>query len=232
MIACFICYILSYIDSFKQKYILMSWLIGKIKENIPSDTFTDAELKNLLAVSPDSRYSLVKRAISKNEIIRVRRGLYILSGKNRRMGLNLYELALRIYRPAYISLESALSYHGWIPEGVPTITSVCMRRSKEIHTPLAVFSYARAPAYSYIGVERIDEGKSIFLMAEPTKAIMDYVYANKMNWTGIEPFLNSLRIEPENLNSMSLSLLKKMASTDSSHRIKKFARGLIGELEK
>jgi hypothetical protein len=34
------------------------------------------------------------------------------------------ELAQLVHGPGYVSLETALSHHGWIPEGVYAITNV------------------------------------------------------------------------------------------------------------
>jgi predicted transcriptional regulator of viral defense system len=39
--------------------------------------------------------------------------------------------ATRIYQPAYLSLETALSYHGLIPEGVYTLICVSPRKTQE-----------------------------------------------------------------------------------------------------
>jgi len=133
----------------------MSKLIETVKAQIPNDFFTTAELMRILLKSPDGHYGLVKRAIAKGDIIRIRRGLYVLSKRHQRNGIDLFELAQTIYGPSYISLESALSYHRWIPEGVQTTTSVSQNRSIEFRTPLGVFSYSRMPKFNYIGVERI-----------------------------------------------------------------------------
>jgi predicted transcriptional regulator of viral defense system len=208
----------------------MSFISEKIREKIPSDIFTHTEIKNLLSVSPDSRYGLVKRAISNNEIIHLRRGLYALSKKYQRRGINVYELAHKIYSPSYVSLESALSYHGWIPESVPTITSVSMKRSKEFKTPIGVFSYSRISSFNYAGIERIESGKSIFFMAEPTKALVDYILVYKIDWCGTETLVDNLRIEPKNLGMLSKRILTQLVNKYPSQRLKKFMQGLMEDL--
>jgi len=119
----------------------MSKLIETVKAQIPNDFFTTAELMRILLKSPDGHYGLVKRAIAKGDIIRIRRGLYVLSKRHQRNGIDLFELAQTIHR--------------WIPEGVQTTTSVSQNRSIEFRTPLGVFSYSRMPKFNYIGVERI-----------------------------------------------------------------------------
>ena len=108
--------------------------------------------------SEDSRYGLVKRALASGEIIRIRRGLYCLAPKYQKKGINLYALAQLVYGPSYVSLESALSWHGWIPEAVHAITGASFKKAKEFTTPLGVFRYDRVPQQVfYTEVERLTD---------------------------------------------------------------------------
>lgn len=209
----------------------MSRFIENIKAQIPNDIFTDTELLQLLPKSANSRWGLVKRAIASNDIIRVRRGLYVLSQKHQRAGINLFELAQMIYGPSFVSLESALSYHGWIPESVPTITSVCLNRSKEFSTPMGIFSYSRLPEFNYIGVERISSGKTLFLMAEASRALVDMAAIYRKDWRSIDPLVSSLRIEEEDLKKLNKKILNQLKNKKLSQRATIFIDGLIKDLE-
>ncbi len=209
----------------------MSNLTEIIKAQIPNDFFTTAELMKILLKSPDGRYGLVKRAIAKGDIIRIRRGLYILSKRHQRNGIDLFELAQTIYGPSYISLESALSYHGWIPEGVQTTTSVSQNRSKEFRTPLGVFSYSRMSKFNYIGAERISSGRSLFLMADPAKALVDMVFVLKKDWEGSAPLLSSLRIESEDLKKINKEILNQLKNKILSQRVTRFIDGLMKDMD-
>ena len=208
----------------------MSKLIEIIKTQIPNDFFTTAELMRIQLKSPDGRYGLVKRAIAKGDIIRIRRGLYVLSKRHQRNGIDLFELAQTIYGPSYISLESALSYHGWIPEGVQTTTSVSQNRSREFRTPLGVFSYSRMPKFNYIGVERISSGRSLFLMADPAKALVDMFFVLKKDWQGAAPLLSSLRIESEDLKKINKETLNQLKNKILSQRVTRFIDGLMKDM--
>ncbi len=185
----------------------------------------------ILLKSPDGRYGLVKRAIAKGDIIRIRRGLYVLSKRHQRNGIDLFELAQTIYGPSYISLESALSYHGWIPEGVQTTTSVSQNRSREFRTPLGVFSYSRMPKFNYIGAERISSGRSLFLMADPAKALVDMVFVLKKDWKGASPLLSSLRIESEDLKKINKETLNQLKNKILSQRVTRFIDGLMKDMD-
>lgn len=210
----------------------MHTVAERVFESLPWPEFTTQDLAALFPGSEDRRYGLVKRALASGEIIRIRRGLYCLVPKYQKKGINLYALAQLVYGPSYISLESALSWHGWIPEAVHAITSASFKKAKEFTTPLGVFSYDRVPQQVfYREVERLaDASGNVFLMATPLKALADYVYVRKRDWTGIEPAINSLRIEPEELEQVTGSTLEALASNYSNSRVKRFLEGLREDL--
>ena len=89
--------------------------------------------------------ALLKRAVASREVRRVRRGLYCLSEKYSQGRVDPLELAQRIHGPSYISLETALSHHGWIPEAVRAVTSAALGRSRTFDTPVGLFSFTRVP---------------------------------------------------------------------------------------
>ena len=89
--------------------------------------------------------ALLKRAVPAGEVLRIRRNLYCLHERYTHRRIDPFELAQRIHGPSYISLESALSLHGWIPEAVQAITSVSVERSREFDTPLGLFTFTRVP---------------------------------------------------------------------------------------
>lgn len=211
----------------------MNKLTEKIFENAPYGYFTSQDVATLFPESEDKRYGLVKRAIASNEIIHIRRGLYCLASKYQKKKINLYALAQHIYGPSYVSLESALSWHGWIPEAVYTLTSVSSGKSKEFKSPLGAFSYSCVPqVVFYTGVERLADGAgNIFLMATPMKALADYVYVNKKDWAGLKPAVESLRIEPEEFESVTSEDIDTLIENYTSRRVQKFLKSLRKDLK-
>lgn len=203
----------------------MSNIALDIREKLPADVFTDMDVANLVQGTPDRRYGRVKRALARGDLIRFRRGLYALGKRYQRAPLNPFELAQKIYAPSYVSLESALSRHGWIPEEVYTVTSTSLKRSASFETPVGNFSYTRIPQFSFTGVERVTEGKSIYLLASPTKALADFIVANKV---ALSPaaLMNFLRIEEESLSQISWPLLKEIAENYRSTGLRKFVKAL------
>ncbi|MCU0917621.1 MAG: hypothetical protein MUC88_24120 [Planctomycetes bacterium] len=204
----------------------------RVFESLPWPQFTTQDLAALFPGSEDRRYGLAKRALASGEIIRIRRGLYCLAPKYQRKGINLYALAQLVYGPSYVSLESALSWHGWIPEAVHAITSASFKKAKEFTTPLGVFSYDRVPQrVFYAEVERLtDPAGNVFLMATPLKALADYVYVHKRDWTRIEPAIRSLRIEYEELQQVTGGTLEALVGNYSNSRVTRFLEGLRRDL--
>lgn len=206
-------------------------IIEQIRENIPQDILTDDILMNLLKGSPDRRYGVIKRAIAKGELVHIKRGLYILAKKYQRKSPNLFELAQWIYGPSYISFESALSYHGCIPESVYAITSACLLNAKKFRTPHGIFTYKRIPyPMLYLGVERVKLENSTFFMASPLKAIVDYVYAYRKQWQGIDPLIKSLRIEQHTIDQWNCDLLDEFKGVYANYRVQRFIKGLKKDL--
>jgi len=115
--------------------------------------------------------------LAKGVLLPIRRGLYVLGPDEREGPISLPLVANILYGPSYVSLEFALSRYGLIPEGVFDVTSVTLKRSRMIATPLGRFSYRHLPHPAYgIGV-RMEQGESgvSFLLASPEKALCDLV---------------------------------------------------------
>jgi predicted transcriptional regulator of viral defense system len=193
--------------------------------NNPSPLITQGELAHLLKKGANSRHSQLSRAAKKGELIRVKRGLYCLSEHLAKRTPHPFELASFIYGPSYISLESALSYHGLIPESVPSITSTSIKRNTTAQTPFGFYTYHRLPTFNFfIGVEHVKEDDNQFLLATPWKALLDYIYCYKKNWQDLSPVVDSLRIEPDDLPSLTRDNLLALNSFYQSQRIHRFIK--------
>jgi predicted transcriptional regulator of viral defense system len=207
-------------------------LTDLILDKIPYDSFSDSELASVIDGTPNRRHQLIKRALAAKELIQIKRGLYQLAPRYERKGVHPFQLAERIYGPSYISFESALSYHGLIPESVYTITSATFKQSREFQTPAGIFSYTHIPKESFpLSIKRIEENGHIFLMATPLKAIADYFYSKRPEWEGLESISKSLRIDPENLifNREEIDAIKE---AQKNARTARFFDKIRAELKK
>lgn len=207
-------------------------LIHHILDAIPRDVLTDTEIFPLIPGTAHRRYGLMKRALASGDLMQIRRGLYLIAPRFRREPLNLFAVAQKIYGPSYVSFESALSYHGWIPESVTVVASATLKRSTTFTTPVGVFTYTDIKSKNFMaGVKRIHDGSAIFFMAQPLKAITDLVLTGKKNWLGKKPLIKSLRIEDNNLKTLQESDFDALQGAYTSRRVIRFLSGLKKELK-
>jgi predicted transcriptional regulator of viral defense system len=81
-------------------------------------------------------------------------------------------------RPSYVSLESALSLHGLIPESVYSVQNVTTKKTITYETVAGTYMYKSMKSNLFFGYE-IDNSQRIPVMiASPEKAILDYLYLN------------------------------------------------------
>jgi predicted transcriptional regulator of viral defense system len=91
----------------------------------------------------------------------------------------LFMAANLIYPPSYISLESALSAYGIIPESVFGVTSVSSRKTNQFESDWGTLRYRTVkPAlmFGYAVIENSAHSK--YKLAHLEKAILDYLYLN------------------------------------------------------
>lgn len=113
----------------------------------------------------------------KGFIKKLRRGYYMFADAVLNEE-NLFLAANRLYAPSYVSLESALSYYGLIPEGVYSITSVSSKKTANFKTPIAVFSYRKLKSELLFGYCLGKHQGQNYKIAEMEKALLDYLYFN------------------------------------------------------
>lgn len=168
--------------------------------------------------------ALLKRAVGAAEILRVRRGLFCLADRYRREPVHPFGLAQKILGPSYISLESALAHHAWIPEAVYTITSVSAKRSRSFDTPIGRYSFTRVPQDPFFAAVRREElgGGIHCFVASPLKALADYVYVHECDWTGVAPVLGSLRVEETELAMLTGESFDALTGVYRSGRVRRF----------
>jgi len=80
------------------------------------------------------------RWVKKGYLVRLRQGLYAFPEYRDKPDIVAY-FAGRIYNPSYISLHSALSFYGLIPETVVQITSVTSLKTAVFRNSFGEYSY-------------------------------------------------------------------------------------------
>jgi hypothetical protein len=142
-----------------------------MRSELPSDAILDVlRMRDALAGVADWK-GKIARMLSKGELVSLRRGLYAS-----RRDLDPNCLAGPIYGPSYVSFETALAWHGMIPEGVAEILSATTKRPAGFENDFGRFRYLTIPKAVYpVGIQRVTESDLPFLIASPTKALVDRI---------------------------------------------------------
>ncbi|MGI6423100.1 MAG: type IV toxin-antitoxin system AbiEi family antitoxin domain-containing protein [Candidatus Dojkabacteria bacterium] len=155
-------------------------------------------LNDIRILDPDFREPTLNDWLNSGWIKRIRRFWYADSSFDPQ-GNDYFFIANKIYSPSYISLESALSHYGFIPETTLQITSVSTRKTNLFDTQYGVFSYQSIKNNLYFGYEVIENNDRPFTLATPEKAILDYLYLHS-EISSMEDF-EGLRFNTEIINS-------------------------------
>jgi len=140
---------------------------------------------------------------------------------------DLFIIANKIYRPSYVSLESALSYYNLIPEGVYSVTSVTSKTTRNFSSKIAPFSYRKVKPELLFGYRIINYRGQGFKIAEIDKALLDYFYLNPLLKS--EEDFREIRINPETFKEQSSftrikNYLRLFGNKSLERRINKFLK--------
>ena len=115
----------------------------------------------------------------KNMLVKLRNGLYLLQKTDRKIEPSNQFLAGQLYTPSYISMEYALSYYGIIPEQTITLTSITTKKTAKFENTIGAFTYQTIAPHAFKGFKTVkDESGLTFFIAEPEKAVIDFIYLN------------------------------------------------------
>lgn len=180
--------------------------------NIPIDYST---LVNSIGpyLSPKDKVSRMEKD---KQIIRLKKGLFVFNPSATGQVLSTELIANHLYGPSYLSMESALAYHGLIPERVYAIKSATFKRSKEFNTSLGLFNYITVPSqYFPIGIKTELIGNNIsFLIASPEKALCDLITTTPnlrfQSKQSLQTYLfDDMRIDLSAINQWNLSIIEE-----------------------
>lgn len=186
----------------------MSGLSEQVAEsNLAERIFSEGQLRELLGGSDARRYALVHRALKDGSLIRLKRATYMLSQRNRSEAVHPFVVAQALLPGSYISFETALAYHGWIPEAVFTTASVSPGRKTITYNVPSFGQFSFHPLalnkYQFLtGVDREKLGKFTAFIAQPLRALIDLVALRKEHWSGLDWLTMGMRIDEDRLRSL------------------------------
>ena len=150
--------------------------------------------------------------VKQGQLITLKRGLYVWNSPQLP---ELFSIANVLQAPSYVSVESALSYHGFIPEQVFTISSISLNPSKKFNNDLGNFEFKRVPfPYYSFGVQKEQLRENQFaLIASPEKALLDKVITTAgILFRSIAPtqtyLIENLRIDRDQLKKLDTQKMK------------------------
>ena len=206
-----------------------------IRKGLTDHFLRVGQLDRLAGGSARRRYGLVNRAIKAGELVQIQRGLYMLTGKYRTLPFQPFALAQAIVPGSYISFETALAYHGWIPEKVFSTSSVLPGRQSRHYEDdeLGIYSFYPLAVHREYFLElvnrcRIDE--QMTLVAEPCRALLDLICLRKIEWKGLAWLLEGLRIDSNALGNITRKDMKTLQQIYKHRRMKAFLSSFRREL--
>jgi len=115
---------------------------------------------------------LLIRYTRRGLLCRLKRGLYALRSRMP----SKWGIANRLYKPSYISLASALSYYGCIPESVYAVTSITAKSTRDFAADGTTYIYRTIKRGAFGGYKGAEINGETVLLAEKEKALADYLY--------------------------------------------------------
>ncbi|MEW6171432.1 MAG: hypothetical protein AB1472_07765, partial [Candidatus Omnitrophota bacterium] len=148
------------------------------------------------------------RWVKKGWIYSLKRGLYELTYPKDFVVSDMY-IANKLYNPSYVSLETALSNYSIIPEVSMAVTSLTTKPTRKFKNKHGLFIYRAVKPTAFTGYYVEKHGDFNILIAEPEKALIDFLYFkayrnNKIN-------LKDERLDRDIISRLSGKKLNKYA---------------------
>jgi hypothetical protein len=160
------------------------------------------------------------------ELIRVKKGLYLFGYDYRKTLYSPEIMANKIYGPSYVSLEYALAYYGLIPEHVAEVTSVSVKRTRNFDTPIGRFSYQHIPTELYrISFNLVQvRDNATALIASAEKALADLLYLRKIHVETLqelkELLFDDLRLDEALVDQMKIETFRELLKVGGTSTLK------------
>ena len=133
------------------------------------------DVREVRQIFPDFESRRFYEWQKKGYIKKLSRLFYVFSDRNINEAENNF-IANKLLEPSYISLESALRYYNLIPEVVFLTTSVTTRKTKLLKTLIGDFQYRKVKEKLFFGYKIINVGQIAYKIADPEKALLDFLY--------------------------------------------------------
>ena len=143
------------------------------------------DLPTVVQLSGESRRDVVNqlsRWSRAGKVIPLRRGMYALADRYRRVSVPPAALANALRFPSYLSGLWALGFYGLIPEAVPVYTSVTTRGPTGFDNAYGLFRYSAIKRSLFFGYRSVTVAGSEALVATAEKALFDLFHLRHGEW--------------------------------------------------
>jgi len=138
---------------------------------IGSPVFQTSDAAAHLKIRNDHVSQMLRRLASAGHLVNLRRGVWAIAGRIDRLAL---PAILTAPFPSYISMQTALYYHGMVSQIPTVIYAATIGRTRRFTTPLGTVSAHHLQPSFFFGFEAVgDQGVQI---ATPEKALLDILY--------------------------------------------------------
>jgi predicted transcriptional regulator of viral defense system len=189
-------------------------------EMLASQPFFD--LATAVQLSGESRAKVrtqLYRWAKAGKLLPLRRGMYALAERYRKVPINQADLANHLYKPSYLSCHWALQYHGMIPEAVFMYTSVTSRVPRRFENAFGLFDYRHVKQSAFFGYRADGDEDVKFFVAEPEKALLDLWHLHSGAWS--EARMVEMRFQ--NWEAVDQGRLREYAERFDSPRLRRAA---------
>ena len=133
-------------------------------------------INQVYAWEPGFDKNNLTRWTKQNRLVKLRNSWYSFPEYIKTPNFQLF-VSNKIYAPSYVSLHSALSFYGIIPEAVIHTTAVSSLKKSNFENSFGTFSYQQILPELMFGYEKKTFlNKHSLIIASPEKAILDLMY--------------------------------------------------------
>lgn len=139
--------------------------------NLDQPIITTIDAAACLNLKITTASKMLERFVDSKLVIKIKRGLWAVSNIIDPLSLPEY---LTSPLPCYISLQTALFFHGIISQIPETIYAVSLARTKQYNTSFGYISIHHINVDFFFGFDIIDG--TYIKIASPEKALLDFLY--------------------------------------------------------
>lgn len=163
----------------------------------------------------------LSRWVKAGRLIQLRRGLYALAPAWRKVEPHPFLVANKLQRGSYVSLQSALAFHGLIPEQVQVVTSVGPGRPETLRNALGAFQFRHLATEMLFGYSQLEVAVGQFaFIASAEKALLDLAHLTP--GADSPDYLRELRLQSDGV--LDMRRLRELAKRSGRPKLLRTAR--------